>query len=71
MKKTEKKGRKQSRRNFLKGTAATGAGALLATGIAKAVAGDTPDKKETNNEAVNEGYRLTEHIRDYYRTAAN
>ncbi len=57
------------RRDFLRGSlvAATGVAASVATGSAAASTTETavaiePDKKE--------GYRLTEHITDYYKSAA-
>lgn len=59
-----------SRRIFLRGTVLTGAGAAVATavpGVAVASATDTgsePDSKQ-------KGYRLTQHITDYYKTAAS
>ena len=59
-----------SRRRFLRGTVLTGAGAAMATavpGMAAASATETmsePDGKQ-------KGYRLTQHIVDYYKTAAS
>lgn len=57
------------RRDFLKGsiTAATGLAATMATGnsiaaIADKSVGQEPEKKE--------GYRLTQHIADYYKSTA-
>ena len=57
------------RRDFLRGSlvAATGVAATVATGNSAASAVETavavePDKKE--------GYRLTKHITDYYKSAA-
>lgn len=57
------------RRDFLRGSlvAATGVAATVATGSSAASATETaiaiePDKKE--------GYRLTKHIADYYKSAA-
>ncbi|MBI4193751.1 MAG: twin-arginine translocation signal domain-containing protein [Betaproteobacteria bacterium] len=56
---------KLSRRNFL---LAVGAGGAAATAAVVAKGRPTPPKK---NEAVSgsKGYHLTEHIRNYYRTA--
>lgn len=61
---------KLSRRTFLRGTLASGAGAAVAAtvpGIA------TADSSETsvNSDAKEKGYRLTKHILDYYKTAAS
>ena len=57
------------RRDFLRGSvaAATGIAAATAAGtsiaaVAETVVGVEPDKKE--------GYRLTRHIADYYKSAA-
>jgi len=60
----------ESRRAFLRGTVATGAGAAVAAtvpGVAVAATSDPvaePDAKQ-------KGYRLTQHILDYYKTAAS
>ena len=58
-----------NRRDFLRGsmTVATGVAVTVATGqaitrVAENNAADEPAKKE--------GYRLTKHIADYYKTAA-
>ncbi len=57
------------RRDFLKGSIATATGIAAAAavgqsiaGIAGAGTGEVPDKKE--------GYRLTQHVADYYKSAA-
>ena len=56
---------KLSRRNFLLAAGAGGASAAVALVTSK---NGTPVKKEkTSSDA--QGYRLTEHIRNYYRTA--
>ena len=64
MKKTDKQADK-NRRKFLYGTLAGGAGA--APGIVVATAAD--ESPDTGNN--NKGYRLTQHIVDYYKTAAS
>ncbi|MEZ5449040.1 MAG: twin-arginine translocation signal domain-containing protein [Thiolinea sp.] len=57
-----------SRRDFLRGTVAAGAGAaLLATtpeGVEAAVESAAPAKDQA------QGYRLTPHVAAYYKTAA-
>ena len=56
---------KLSRRNFLLAVGAGGASATVALVASK---NGAPDKeKKTSSDA--QGYRLTEHIRNYYRTA--
>jgi len=57
--------RKLSRRNFLAAVGAGGASAAVAM-----VAKDQPGEAERRGDAAkaHEGYRLTEHIRKYYRT---
>jgi len=59
----------EGRRDFLRGSVVVGAGAVVATGISgQAVAAVDAEKAE---QPVEEGYRLTKHILDYYKTAAN
>ena len=57
------------RRNFLRGTVATATGVAVTAIAAKSLTGvaeaDTGDRRETY-----EGYRLTKHIADYYKSAA-
>ena len=57
--------RRPSRRNFLIGLGAGGASATVAL-VSKQRKAETgsSEKSETN-----QGYRLTEHVRNYYRTA--
>ena len=59
----------QSRRKFMRDAAVTGgvaAAAVTAPGVAMAEKTDTPV-----NEKPEEGYRLTQHILDYYKSAAS
>ncbi len=59
---------KISRRKFLSGSAAIGASAVaiaLAPNVAAAAT-----KIEAKIEKKDEGYRLTQHISDYYKSAA-
>jgi F0F1-type ATP synthase membrane subunit c/vacuolar-type H+-ATPase subunit K len=60
----------ESRRRFLRDSLALGAGAagvaLTAGTAAAAVVEETPQQPEP---AQKKGYRLTQHIADYYRTA--
>ncbi len=61
---------KLSRRTFLRGTLATSAGAAVAAtmpGIAVADASEA----STDSGDKEKGYRLTQHIVDYYKTAAS
>jgi hypothetical protein len=58
-----------SRRKFLRNTAITGgvaAASVTAPGIATADSSET-----TGEERPREGYRLTQHILDYYKSAAS
>ena len=65
----KKKNLNEGRRDFLRGSAVVGAGVVAATGLSgQAVAAIEPEKTE---QPVEEGYRLTKHILDYYKTAAN
>ena len=58
----------EGRREFLRSSAVVGAGAIVAGGLSgNAVAAVDAEKPKQPGE---EGYRLTEHIRQYYKTAA-
>ena len=58
-----------TRRDFLKGVAATGgATALLAANAAPLIEPDSPLTPVQSGDGHKQGYRLTPHIRDYYRT---
>ena len=60
----------QSRRTFLRDTVLTSAGAAVATavpGIAAASVAETGPEADGKQK----GYRLTQHIVDYYKTAAS
>jgi len=64
-----KKKLNEARRDFLRGSAVVGAGIVAASGISgQAIAAVDVEKTE---QPVEEGYRLTKHILDYYKTAAN
>lgn len=57
------------RRKFLHGSALVGAGAVAAS-----VLPEVPSASADTNQPeqpVEEGYRLTKHIKDYYKTAAS
>jgi hypothetical protein len=59
-----------SRRIFLRGTVLTTAGAAVATAVpGVAVASATETMSEPAGKQ--QGYRLTQHIADYYKTAAS
>lgn len=69
MKKNEKQTDK-SRRQFLRGTLAGSTGAALAVtapGITAATAVDETSETDKSKK----GYRLSQHIVDYYKTAAS
>lgn len=59
----------QQRRNFLRGAVATGAGTVIAVAAAEVVVADSPDNtdKPAGKQA---GYRLSQHVLDYYKTCA-
>ncbi|MCF6191082.1 MAG: twin-arginine translocation signal domain-containing protein [Cocleimonas sp.] len=59
---------KLSRRKFLTGSAAIGASAV-AIAVAPNVA-SAATKTEVKVEKKDEGYQLTQHIADYYKSAA-
>ena len=59
----------QSRRKFLRNAGITGGAAAVAAGAPGiAMAEATPEGGEDQPQ---EGYRLTKHILDYYKTAAS
>lgn len=56
------------RRRFLKGMALAGGAATVAA-VSSAAAAGGPEVESDETER-GRGYRLTQHIRDYYKTAA-
>lgn len=68
--KRDDKQTKLSRRTFLQGTLATGAGAAMAAAVPGVAAADTSEAS-IDSDAKQKGYRLTQHILDYYKTAAS
>lgn len=61
-----------SRRDFLRRSVIGGAGAAaaIATTGSVSAAADTPPANAEQATTESTGYRLTPHIRDYYKTAA-
>ena len=59
----------EKRRDFLRGTAVAGAGAALAINGVTSVNADSQIPGEMSPK--DEGYRLTQHILDYYKSAAS
>ena len=59
-----------SRRTFLRGTVATAAGASVAAAVPGVAIAATSDMS-LDPAGKDKGYRLTQHILDYYKTAAN
>lgn len=57
------------RRNFLRGSMAAAAGVAVATSAGKSIA-NVSETAVTEKTTAKEGYRLTEHIKDYYKSAA-
>lgn len=60
----------ESRRRFLRASLATGAGAAAVAVTTGEVAASTADSASADSQAKDKGYRLTQHVADYYRTAA-
>lgn len=60
---------KISRRSFLSGGAILGAGTLVAVTLPGVAAAVETQEAEIKNKKE-EGYRLTQHIADYYKSAA-
>jgi len=61
---------KISRRSFLSGGAIIGAGALAAVAIPSVAAAENQASAIDNKDNKEDGYRLTQHIADYYKSAA-
>jgi hypothetical protein len=60
---------KVSRRRLFAGAGAAGAMAAAATVLPLARQPDQPDTQAKPQDDKSEGYRVTEHIQRYYRTA--
>ncbi len=58
-----------SRRTFLRGRVLSSAGAAVATAV-PGVAVASVTEADSEPESRHKGYRLTQHIVDYYKTAA-
>ena len=69
----EKSAINKGRRQFLNGSALVGAGAVAAAVIPAAAVAATDDDQagQESTKPVNENYRLTKHIQDYYKTVAS
>jgi nitrous oxide reductase len=59
----------QSRRKFLRDAGIAGGAAAVAAGSPGVVLAE--DVKETAAQKPTEGYRLTKHVLDYYKSAAS
>jgi len=59
----------QSRRKFLRDASVTGGIAAVAAGAPGMALAETAD--EAGEQKPTEGYRLTQHILDYYKSAAS
>ena len=58
----------KSRRAFIGGTVTAGAGVALAAIVPAAVV--SADAEAADEEPADKGYQLTEHVLDYYKSAA-
>ena len=67
MKHDDKKIADSSRRKFLRGTASAGAGVAVVAAVPGVVAATDVEVKDKSAK----GYRLTQHILDYYKSAAS
>lgn len=67
MKKDQKQLDDAGRRSFLRGSAEAGAGAA----VVAAVPGIASAEDETQADDEKKGYRLTNHIIEYYKTTAS
>lgn len=68
MKQDEKKNPLKSRRAFIGGVVTAGAGAALAAIVPAAAV--SADLDAADEKPGNKGYQLTEHVLDYYKSAA-
>ena len=68
MKHDEEKIKDKGRRKFLQGTVSAGAGAAVVVAVPGVVAGTETEKAD---EKSAKGYRLTQHILDYYKSASS
>jgi hypothetical protein len=59
----------KSRRNFLRGSVIAGAGTVVASSLSTSAVAST--SQELDEKPQKEGYRLTKHILDYYKSAAS
>lgn len=57
------------RRQFLKGAAVSGGGAVLAGMAVSSQAALEPEEKQGESQLKPEGYRETAHVREYYAKA--
>ena len=59
----------QHRRDFLRGSVATGAGVVIATAVPVIAVASTSDDAVKQKKS-NAGYQLSQHVVDYYKTCA-
>ena len=60
----------QSRRKFLRDTSISGGAVAVAASVPGVALAERPDEEPGQNK-TEQGYRLTEHILAYYRSAAS
>jgi anaerobic selenocysteine-containing dehydrogenase len=69
MKKDLKQSYDASRREFLRGSAAAGVGAVVAANVPGTAAAAA--EQQQTEDLLQKGYRLTDHIVEYYKTTAS
>lgn len=70
MKKVQKQSPDPKRREFLRVTAATGAGLAVSAAL-PGLASTAPDETPSTDSNTQKGYRLTPHIAAYYKTTTS
>ena len=61
----------QSRRRFLRETSISGGAVAVAASVPGVALAERPGDEAGPDKTVQEGYRLTEHILAYYKSAAS
>lgn len=67
--KKQRKQTDQQRREFLRSSVVTGAGAMIAAAVPGVAVATTADNADQPNK-TDAGYQLSQHVIDYYKTCA-